>query len=302
VCYDGAAFRRVLAMRSSPEQRARAALALTQPECIGGALGPAERRRLDEWRAGVLDRVDEAALAAHVKNRVLLRRAGVWSSLAYQRARQDEAPGPAAARALQALAAIDRNELAEEDAASYKEAALRVSASRWGAAVPPSAAPDKGPHIVTVPRDSGETCVLLVDAKSGTAKPLAKRCTYALVWTASATLNREATALALAVQPTEAWRELWIFHKTAKGWTVRVLPPASMTPGIGYAELAGWPPGGRQVLVAREALGEGRRTREFELLRLDTLARVAHAAEPGALAALRRWQDPAWKRDTLSLR
>jgi hypothetical protein len=33
LCYDGAAFRRVLAMRSSPEQRERAAIALARAEC-----------------------------------------------------------------------------------------------------------------------------------------------------------------------------------------------------------------------------------------------------------------------------
>jgi hypothetical protein len=36
----------------------------------------------------------------------------------------------------------------------------------------------------------------------------AQRCTYGLVWPGSATLNREGTALALAVQPLDAWREL----------------------------------------------------------------------------------------------
>lgn len=302
ICYDGMAFRRVLAMPSTPEQRARAALALTRPDCMSGDLSPAERRRLDEWRAEVLDEVDEARLPAILKNRVLIRRAAVWSSLAYQRARQGERPESAAARALDALVGINKIDLAESDVASYSEAAMRVSASRWAAVPVRETAPDKRPYIVAIPEETGETCVVLVDAKKGPSKPLAKRCTYGLVWTASATLNREATALVLAVQPTEAWRELWIFHKTKAGWTIRVLPPASITPNVGYAESAGWIPGGRQLLVAREAIGDGKPTRTFELLRLDTLARVSHAAEPGMLAAFRRWQDPSWKGQTLSLR
>src|ERR1017187_5739618 len=43
ICYDGDAHRRVLAMRSGPEQRARAVLALTRPECMPGELRPTEK-------------------------------------------------------------------------------------------------------------------------------------------------------------------------------------------------------------------------------------------------------------------
>ena len=302
ICYDGVAFRRLLAMQSSQEQRARAALALTRPDCISGDLSPAERRRVDEWRADVLDKVDAAKLPGFLKNRVLLRRAAVWSGLAYQRARQGADSETAAERALDALGGINKTDLAEGDAASYSEAAMRVSASRWAAVAPPKGAPDDRPYIVTVAQQTGDTCVLLVDPNKGASKPLAKRCTYGLVWTASETLNREGTALALAVQPAEAWRELWIFHKTKTGWTIRVLPPASITPNVGYAEFAGWVPGGRQLLVAREAIGDGKTTRSFEVLRLDKLVPVGHAAEPRSLTAFRRWQDPSWKGQTLSLR
>jgi len=81
-----------------------------------------------------------------------------------------------------------------------------------------------------------------------------------------------------------------------------VLPPAATPPAIGYAEFAGWVPGGAQVLVAREALARGRHQRSFQVLRLDTLAAVRQASDPGALGAFRRWQDAAWKQQTLSLR
>ncbi len=310
LCYDGAAFRRVLAMRSSPEQRARAALALTRPDCMPGDLQPAERRQLIQWQVEVLDQVDHRALPGYLRNRVLMRRANAWSSLAYQHARQGSAAEPAAGRALAALVGIDKGELAEGDRAAYSEAAMRVSASRWasaapvaaGAAAAPAAVSGKRPRVVTVPGEPGETCVLLVDGKNGPVNPLARRCTYSIVWTASATLNREGTALALAVQPTDSWREMWIFHKSGARWTVRVLPPAATAPEIGYAEFAGWVPGGGQVLVAREASGGGRHRRNFELVRLDTLAPVRQASDPDALGAFRRWQDPAWKRETLSLR
>src|SRR5262249_62098094 len=62
VCYDGDAFRRVLALPATDEQRARATLALTRPECVNPALGPVELHALDKWRAEVLDRVELAKL------------------------------------------------------------------------------------------------------------------------------------------------------------------------------------------------------------------------------------------------
>ena len=276
LCYDGASFRRVLAMQSSPAQRAQAALALTDPRCMAGDLRVAERRQMDEWRAQVLDKVDAAALPPFVRNRVLMREAGIWAGLAYQRVRQGEPAQAAAARALKALGAVDKGELADGDRTVYSEAAMRVSASRWATVVRPPEA-GKRPHIVTAAGAPGETCLLLVDEKSSADKPLAKRCTYAVVWTASATLNREGNALAVAVQPTETWRELWVFRKGAKGWNVRIVPPAAVNPSVGYAEFAGWIPGGARMLVAREALGDGRHSHNFELVRLDTLTTVRRA-------------------------
>jgi hypothetical protein len=56
------------------------------------------------------------------------------------------------------------------------------------------------------------------------------------------------------------------------------------------------------MLVAREARGEGRDKRSFEVVRLDGLATQRQSADPSALGAFQRWQDPAWKRATVSLR
>jgi hypothetical protein len=304
ICYDGDAFRRVLGMPSTPEQRARAALALTRHECVSPDLGPAARKGLDEWRTDILDRVDTSALPGYVMNRVQMRRASVWASLAYQRARMGESADAAAIRAITELAGINKSELTEEDLPAYNDAAMRVNASRWAAVPPtPAATGTKRVRIITVAGEPGETCVSLVDAKGGEEKPLATRCTYGIVWTNSATSNREGTALALAVQPMDAWREMWLFRREADGWwTVSVLPPATTSPGIGYAEFAGWVPGGRQMLVAREARGEGEYRRNFEVMRLDTLAVARQAGDPGILGAFQRWQDPSWKEQTLSVR
>lgn len=302
ICYDGDAFHQVLAMPSSPVQRAHAALALTRQECVAPDLLPLERVRVDEWRAEVLDEVEAAALPRYLRNRVLMRRAGVWSGLAFQRARKGEAAEAAARRALAELAGIDKAELTDADVRSYNDAAIRVSASRWAAMPAPAGGKGKRPYIDTEPGQPGETCILLLDERHDAANPLAKRCTYGIVWASSATLNREGSALALAVQPLDAWREVWVFRKQARGWTVRVLPPDAAVPGLGYAEFAGWVPGGRQMLVAREARGEGKYRRSFEVVRLDTLAVARRAGDPGILDAFRRWQDPAWKLQTVSLR
>lgn len=122
---------------------------------------------------------------------------------------------------------------------------------------------DKGLHVATVEGEKGQTCVLLVNARKD---ELARRCTYGLVWAASAVVNRESTALALAVQPTDSWRELWLFRKTKAGWSVRVVPPAAAAPGVGTAEFAGWAPG--NVRVAREAIVDGRLRKSVRLVRL----------------------------------
>ena len=190
ICYDGDAFRRVLAMPSTPEQRARAVLGLTRQECVNLDLNPLERNRVDEWRAEVLDRVDTSALPPYLANRVQMRRAGVWASLAYQRARTGGAAEAAAGRALAELAAVSKSELTDADMPSYNDAAMRVNASRWAAAPAPAAATAKRAHIVTAPGQPGETCISLVDAKHDETNPLARRCTYGVVWTGSATLNR----------------------------------------------------------------------------------------------------------------
>jgi hypothetical protein len=302
ICYDGDAFRRVLAMRATPAQQARAALALTRSECIAPSLSPTERNRMDEWRADVLERVDVRSLPPYLRNRVLMRRAGVWAGLAYQSERKGETSEAAEERALTELAGVDKAELTDEDASAYNDAAMRVGASRWAYSPSPRGATGRQPHIVTAPGQPGETCIALVDAKNDVAHALAKRCTYGIVWTNSTTLNREGTALAVAVQPMESWRELWLFRKSANAWTIRVLPPAAATPEVGYVEFAGWVPGGAKMLVVREARAEGSYLRRFEILRLATLAAERQAPTAGALREFQRWQDPAWRRETLSLR
>lgn len=303
ICYEGEAFRRVLAMSARPDQKARAALALTQAECMDPEQNGLERHQANLWRADVLERVEVATLSPVDRNRIAMRRAAVWSTIAYERARQGQPADTAAQRAIAELTRVQRAELTDDDQPLYNDAAMRVNASRW-AALPAAAATPPGarPSIVTEAGQPGETCVLLVDAKNDARNPLARRCTYALVWPQSASLNREGNALALAVQPLEAWRELWLFRKAGKAWTIEVLPPASLPPALGYAEFAGWVPGGQQVLVAREARGDGKYKRNYEVLSLDSLVTQRQTGDPQSLGPFQRWQDPAWKRMSVSLR
>ncbi|PRC91360.1 hypothetical protein [Solimicrobium silvestre] len=300
LCYDGEAFRRVLAMNSSEEQKARAALALTRQDCSDPAMRPMERNSLDAWRAEVLDRVVPTGLPEYLKNRLRMRRAAVWSSIAYQRIRKGEAAQDAANRALMELAGVNKEEFTNEDNAAYAEAGVRVGASRWAAETVTTA--KSGLTIQTSAGQPGETCVVLVDDKHDQRNPLIKRCTYGVVWTASARANVNGSVLTLAVQPMESWRELWLFHQINGSWIIDVLPPAISDPDLGYAEFAGWVPGTTKMLVAREARVDGRFKRSFEVVNTETLQVENFADQPASLSLFYRWQDPVWKRQTVSLR
>ena len=308
VCYDGEAFRRLLALPAADaDQRARAALALTRPECTNPDLPAHERAKLQEWQAQLLEKVEVAGLPSYLRNRVQMRRASLWSAVAFQQARKDGGLAPAvaaaASRGLAEFAGVSRSDLPDDDQVAYNDAAMRVGAVRW-ALVPaaPLVADAKRPAVVVQPGAPGETCVLLVDAQHGAKDPLVRRCTYGVVWTASATVNREGNAVALAVQPLEGWRELWVMRKAGGDWVVDVLPPAAATPETGYVEWAGWVPGGQQMLVAREARGQGRYRKSFEILRIDGLTTERVTGDVAALPLFQRWQDAGWKRQTLSLR
>ncbi|WEN13960.1 hypothetical protein PY254_12000 [Rhodanobacter sp. AS-Z3] len=300
LCYDGDAFRRVMALDATAMQKATAALALTTSECMAPDQPPVQRDAFDSWRAELLDRVPRTDLPRYVQNRLHMRAASIWSAIAYERTRRNESAQQAASRALDELAAVDTHALIESDRAEYNDAATRVGASRWAAA--PLVKPNTGLHIVTAVGQPGETCIKLLDGQHDESKPLAQRCTYGTVWASSARANANGTALALAVQPMTSWRELWLFHRVNKQWTIDVLPPANDDPGLGYIEFAGWVPGDHVLLAAREARVNGRFVHRFEIIDMATLATTHYADKPSSLSLFYRHQDALWKGGTVSLR
>jgi hypothetical protein len=301
VCYDGELFHRVLAQPgASSEERAHAVLGLTRPDCIDPELGPALHAALDDARSELLDQVNEKELSTMTFGLLHARRAGVWASIAFERARRGESARAAAERALSELLAVKPNDLGDDRRTEYQDALLRVAAIRWAANVP---APPTGPLLLSAaPGDPGQTCVTLTEEHSGRTVPLARRCTYGIVWMSSAQTVAKGHAMALAVQPLESWRELWLFHEKAGTWTIDVLPPGADDPEEGYVEFAGYAPGTRRLLIAREVKERGRFRRRFEELRLDDLALVRGASSPELLRDFGWWQDLAWRRDTLALR
>ena len=301
VCYEGELFHRVLTLAAAqPEARARAVLGLTRPDCIDPDLGPVPRASGDTVRAQLLEQVKDSDLNPMTRSRLHVRRAGVWASLAYDHDRLREPAGAAAARALAELLAVHPDDLGDDRRPEYVDAVMRVSAIRWAGALP---APQPGPLTLSAaPGSPGQTCVALEDAHRPSAAALIRRCTYGLVRMASIQAIPQGPALVLAVQPLESWRELWVFHETAGSWTIDVLSPGLDNPEEGYVDYAGYAPGTRRLLIAREVKDRGRFRRSFEELRLDDLALVRQASSPELLRDFGRWQDVAWRRDTLALR
>ena len=311
VCYDGEAFRRVLALPATAEQKADAALALTRTECIDPSLSVTDKGIVNQWQADILDKVDDSKLPAWQANQIKLRRASIWANIAYRRARLNDAPKEGSAslateHAITSLAGINKEELADYNLADYNNAIMQVNASRW-ALLPKNQSllteVDNKIYIKVIPKETGESCVTLLDAKHTDDKPLAQRCTFSQVWLSSASRNRENSALTIAVQPTPSWSELWIFYKKGNSWQINILPPASANPELGYAEFAGWVPGGKQILVAQEARAEGKYfPQRYSIVNIDSLSIERQHHNASELGAFKRWQDPVWKQQSVSIR
>jgi hypothetical protein len=197
------------------------------------------------------------------------------------------------------LLAVHPDDLGDDRRAEYLDAVLRVGATRWIGATP---GPQSGPlKLSTAPGDPGQTCLVLQDERKARTAAVIRRCTYGIVRMASLQTLPQGPAMVLAVQPLESWRELWVFHEVGGTWTIDVLSPGLDNPEQGYVDFAGYAPGTRRLLIAREVKDRARFRRSFEELRLDDLAVVRQASSPELLRDFGRWQDVAWRRDTLAL-
>jgi len=296
-CYGGDAWRRVLSLPAAADAKARAALAITRAECRATTLTPSLLQASDDWRAEVLTHAPLDDVPAYLKNRLLLRRAAVAASRAFER--RDAA---IARQALADFALVEPTELPEDDQADANDAAMRVNAMRWLALDQPAERVFAQGLKLALKNGAGpgEHCLVLSNAKGDS---LVARCGISPVMLASATMNREGNAIAVAAQPLDGWRELWILRAGQGGWTLDVLPPAVAAPGLGYAEFAGWVPGGKQVLIVSESRAEGRYTsRRFQQLDLASLSTQHQAGDAKALGVFQRWADPAWTGASLALR
>jgi len=312
ICYSGDAWQQLLSMPAASDQKASAALSLTRHECVKADLLPSERLEADLQRAETLTQVlDEGArrgdLPEHLRNRLKIRAAGVWASIAHQQARK---PKSEAASVLEAgqkaesfLAGVDKNALSVNERLAWNVAAIRVGASRWAAQAQTLAKPVKGrPGIqIAAGEKAGQTCVTIIPANAKDA-PGEPRCTYSQVWTSSLSVSPDGNLMTLAVQPLDTWRELWVFRRETNGWRLEVIPPSTDNPELAYLEFAGWVPGNKQMLVAREVVANGQIKTSFELWNRNTLAVERYADKPGNLSAFYRWQDAAWKGGTVAVR
>ncbi|MDR2209184.1 MAG: hypothetical protein LBE22_09475 [Azoarcus sp.] len=314
LCYDGDAWRHVLDLPASSVQKAKAALSTTRHECVKSSLLPSERLDTDLQRAKTLGQVLESGarrgdLPDHLRNRLKIRAAGVWAGIAHRLAVK---PGSDSFSVLEAgrnaetfLAGIDKNALTANDRLAWNVAAIRVGASRWAIQPQTLAKPVKGrPGIqVTAGENPGQTCVKVIPANGGKGtQDDSAHCTYGHVWTASLSVSPDGNLMTLAVQPLETWRELWVLRRESTGWQLEIVPPSIDNPELGYIEFAGWVPGNKQMLVARETVVNGQSKASFELWNRDTLTVERRADKPGNLNAFYRWQDPAWKSGTVAVR
>jgi hypothetical protein len=318
VCYDGEAYRRVLALGGTPLARVHAALGLTDPGCIDRALGATAALALAKWRAEVLDAVDMTTLdatpsvPADEKARLRIRRSVVRSELAYfaERGGDLALAQQAGVASKRELMLADRSVLADDDRSAYEEAALRAAAVRW-AGDPSAVVGSAGLAIEIAAGDPGQTCVR-VHTRSTPSAPPFEHCTYGLVWPSSVRVAPRDAAITMTVEPMEGWGELLVLHRVGADWAADTMSPATVDPELGYAELAGFSPDGAHLLVVREWRASGPlgaphtlapwMKRTFQVVATSDLRLEREAPNLASLPSSRRWETADWKRGTLALR
>ncbi len=314
ICYDGDAWKRVLALGGSAPMRVRAAIGLTDPRCVDPALGSTAALELATERATVLGAVEASAVAEGVlasdRSRMRAQAAIVHADLAYHAARGGSfsAASVGAVSAKRALALVDRAALADDDQPLYDEAAVRTAGVRWASTPSPGAT--ERVEVTIAAAEPGQTCVR-VKARGAIGAPF-EHCTYGVVWPSSVRVGPSGSVVTLAVSSAPTWSELRVFKKTGDAWEVSTVPPALVDPDVGYVELAGFAPAGDSLLVVREYRASGPlgaphtlapwMTRTFQVLAAGDLHVQREARSLAGLPASQRWETADWKKDTLALR
>jgi hypothetical protein len=317
VCYDGEAFRQVLALGGTIAERARAALGLTDPSCVDPALLPSAALATLKERAGVLDGLDMAKLAPDVPPyevaRLRVRRSMVRAELAYFAARGGDLPlaKQASDAAKHELLLTDRSALADEDRFAYEEAALHAATVRWASDPTAPAGASHDLDVELAAGDPGQTCVRVKPHAKSPVAPF-EHCTYGVVWPSSIRVAPHGAAVAVVVQPLSGWSELLVLRPKGTGWSADTLTPATIDPELGYVELAGFSPDAAHLLVVRESRASGPlgsphtlapwMQRTFQLVTTDGLRIEKEAPNLASFPTFRRWQTPDWRSGTLALR
>jgi hypothetical protein len=316
VCYDGEAFRRVLALGGTGLARARAALGATDQGCVDPTVAPSLALATAKWQAGVLEAVDPSALGsevpASVRAALHVRRSAVHATLAYLAARTGDLvlAKEAAATAKRELPLADRPALEDGDRLAYDEAALRVSTVRW-ADEPEAPRPASALEVEVGAGLPGQTCVRVKRRAAAQSSPF-EHCTYAVVWPRSIRIAPRDSAITLVTQPLAGWSEVLVLRPKDGGFVAQTLPPATIDPELGYAELAGFSPDGSRLLVAREARATGPLgapntqapwiAKSFQVMKTEDLSVEKQAPTLTNFPTFRRWAWAEWQHDTLALR
>ena len=298
LCYDGEAFRMVLALSRDPVERARAALKLTRDDCVSDDTPVAALRSWNEWRLSILDQADPSSLPDVVAGRLRLRRAVALVAIAHDLARvSDVAAGVNVDEALRQVALVRRDGLLAEDRDEYDATAVRVAALRL---VGRPDSPALSPELVRIThRDEGRTCIEIEGEKG--AEP-ARSCTHGIVLAGSLGLSPDRATIVASVQTAPGWTELWVLRRSGGSLTSGFLVPAPDGPALGYVEPAGFSPDGKRLLLARESFVGHALTRSFEVLEVASLRVERRSERCDALSAFRRWSAPGWREGTLALR
>lgn len=306
VCYDGEAFRTVLATSDDPVRRARAALRLTSDSCLAPETPALAVAQWNEWRDGVLSRADPAGLPDWLAGELHLRRAEVLAWLAYTKARSGELAAAAAAEegAIAQLALVSKERLLRESRSLHDATAVKVGASRFAVGAATAVVPEHPKLAFSLSRAADGRASFKVATREAKGKEpvVGEIATSGIVWPGSIQVSPDARTVAVAVQLTPTWSEIQVLRRSESGWIADPVVPSIDGPESGYVEPAGFTADGTGLLICRESFLKGKHERLFEVLRPATLTVARSAASMDMIRDFKRSASVAWRGETLAVR